>query len=168
MTGLLLTTLLLPLAVALLLLVGRAVFSQSAARKLALVGTLATLVFSLMLASEYMKIPADAAPRSAVQPRFTHALHWLSYSDASQNVAGQPRLQFDFLLGLDGISVSLIVLTTLLTVSCVLISWEAIRDRAPGFYACLLLLEAGLVGVFSAFDVVLFYVFFEFTLVPLF
>jgi len=49
-----------------------------------------------------------------------------------------------------------------------LISWESIRERAAGFYACLLLLEAGLVGVFSSFDLVLFYVFFEFTLVPLF
>src|SRR6185312_10792524 len=48
------------------------------------------------------------------------------------------------------------------------ISWEAISDRAAGFYACLLLLEAGLVGVFTAFDVIQFYVFFEFTLVPLF
>ncbi|MEX0613471.1 MAG: NADH-quinone oxidoreductase subunit M, partial [Pirellulales bacterium] len=61
-----------------------------------------------------------------------------------------------------------IVLTTILTVSCVLISWESIRERAAGFYACLLLLEAGLIGVFCAFDLVLFYVFFEFTLVPLF
>jgi NADH-quinone oxidoreductase subunit M len=77
-------------------------------------------------------------------------------------------LQFDFLLGIDGISLALIVLTTVLTVSCVLISWESIRERAAGFYACLLLLEAGLVGVFCAFDLVLFYVFFEFTLVPLF
>jgi NADH-quinone oxidoreductase subunit M len=72
------------------------------------------------------------------------------------------------LIGLDGISLSLIVLTTVLTVSCVLISWESIRERAPGFYACLLLLEAGLLGVFSSFDVIIFYVFFEFTLVPLF
>ena len=49
-----------------------------------------------------------------------------------------------------------------------LISWESIREREAGFYACLLLLEAGLFGVFSAFDLILFYVFFEFTLVPLF
>jgi NADH-quinone oxidoreductase subunit M len=72
------------------------------------------------------------------------------------------------LLGIDGISLALIVLTTILTVSCVLISWDSIRERAAGFYACLLLLEAGLIGVFCAFDLVLFYVFFEFTLVPLF
>ena len=94
--------------------------------------------------------------------------HWLAYDDSTERVAGRPHLEFDLLIGLDGISLSLILLTTVLTVSCVLISWEAIRDRAAGFYACLLLLEAGLIGVFSAFDTILFYVFFEFTLIPLF
>jgi NADH-quinone oxidoreductase subunit M len=51
---------------------------------------------------------------------------------------------------------------------CVLVSWEAITDRAAGFYALLLLLESGLLGVFAARDVIVFYVFFEFTLIPLF
>jgi NADH-quinone oxidoreductase subunit M len=168
MTGLILTTLLLPLAVAILLLMGRRVFSRGAARKMALVTTLATLVVSLALANEYVHLPADAAPRSPVQPKFSQAFHWLSYADSFDDAGDQPQLQFDFLLGVDGISLSLIVLTTLLTVSCVLISWEAISERAAGFYSCLLLLEAGLVGVFTAFDLIQFYVFFEFTLVPLF
>ena len=62
-----------------------------------------------------------------------------------------------------------ILLTTVLTVSCVLISWESIRERAAGFYACLLLLEAGLDRrVLARSILMLFYVFFEFTLVPLF
>src|SRR3954453_23769906 len=168
MTGLILTTLFLPLAVAILLLVGRRMFSRETARNVAILASLATLVVSLVLANQYVQLPADAAPRSPVQPRFSHAYHWLSYGAKSQDAADQPPLQFDFLLGIDGISLSLILLTTLLTVSCVLISWEAISDRAAGFYACLLLLEAGLVGVFTAFDLIQFYVFFEFTLVPLF
>jgi NADH-quinone oxidoreductase subunit M len=168
MTGLLLTTLFFPLAGAILLLVGPRIFSREAARNFALIASLATLVVSLALAKQYVQLPADAAPRSPVQPRYSQAFHWLSYGTASQNADNQPHLQFDFLLGVDGISLSLIVLTTVLTVSCVLISWEAIRDRAAGFYACLLLLEAGLVGVFTAFDLIQFYVFFEFTLVPLF
>src|SRR3954471_19346760 len=168
MTGLLLTTLFLPLAGAILLLVGRRMFSREGARNFALVASLATLAVSLALAKEYVQLPADAAPRSPVQPRYSQAFHWLSYGDAGQEAGNQPHLQFDFLFGVDGISLSLIVLTTLLTVSCVLISWEAIKDRAAGFYACLLFLEAGLVGVFTAFDLIQFYVFFEFTLVPLF
>jgi NADH-quinone oxidoreductase subunit M len=168
MNGLLLTTLFLPLAVAILLLVGRRVFSREAARQIALFASLTTLVVSLALANQYVQLPTDAAPRSPVQPRYSQAYHWLSYGGTSEEGADQPHLQFDFLLGVDGISLSLIVLTTLLTVSCVLISWEAISDRAAGFYACLLLLEAGLIGVFSAFDLIQFYVYFEFTLVPLF
>jgi NADH-quinone oxidoreductase subunit M len=53
-------------------------------------------------------------------------------------------------------------------VTSVLVSWEAIRDRAGLFYGMLLLLEFGCLGVFAARDIMLFYVFFEFTLIPLF
>ena len=50
----------------------------------------------------------------------------------------------------------------------VLVSWEAISDRPPAFYGLLLLLETGMLGVFAARDIILFYIFFEFTLIPLF
>ena len=57
----------------------------------------------------------------------------------------------------------------MLTVSCVLISWESIREREAGVLRVRCwLLETGLIGVFCAFDLMLFYVFFEFTLIPLF
>ena len=168
MIVLLLITLLMPLAVAVMLLLGRRTFSRGAARSFALLGSLATLAVSLVLASSFVRLPAETGPRAPVQPRVSHAYHWLSYGESVPDTSNQPRMQIDFLFGLDGISLSMIVLTTLLTVSCVLISWNAISDRPAGFYACLMLLEAGLVGVFSAFDIVLFYVFFEFTLVPLF
>src|SRR5690606_31645904 len=56
----------------------------------------------------------------------------------------------------------------LLVVTSVLVSWEAIRDRAAAFYSLLLLLSTGMLGVFAARDVILFYIFFEFTLIPLF
>lgn len=70
--------------------------------------------------------------------------------------------------GIDGISLWLVVLSSLLSVSAVLVSWDAIRERVRGFYSLLLLLQAGMLGVFLSRDVILFYVFFEFTLVPLF
>jgi NADH-quinone oxidoreductase subunit M len=73
-----------------------------------------------------------------------------------------------FSLGLDGLSLWMFGLSALLTVTAVLVSWEAIEDRAPAFYALLLLLESGMLGVFAARDIILFYVFFEFTLIPLF
>src|SRR4051812_4158300 len=169
MSELLLSTLILPLAAALVLLVFRGMFSQSGARQFALVVSLGTFFVSIALANAFFQLPQDpGGPRAPVQPRYSTTYHWLSYGDAAENAPGQPQLQFDFVLGVDGISLVLILLTTVLTVSCVLISWVSIRDRPAGFYASLLLLEAGLLGVFSAFDMIMFYVFFEFTLVPLF
>jgi NADH-quinone oxidoreductase subunit M len=85
---------------------------------------------------------------------------------AGPNETTNFRLEFN--LGLDGISLSLVLLTTLLTLSAVLVSWDSIRQRPAAYYACLLALEAGLLGAFCAFDVILFYAFFEFTLLPLF
>lgn len=77
-------------------------------------------------------------------------------------------VRMEFYLGADGISVLMLMLTAVLTISAVLISWESITDRAVEFYICLLVLEAGMLGAFIAFDLLLFYVFFEFTLIPLF
>jgi NADH-quinone oxidoreductase subunit M len=73
-----------------------------------------------------------------------------------------------FFVGLDGLNLWLVALTTLLMVSAVLISWTSVTERVNEYYAWLLALGAGMVGVFLAFDVILFYVFFELTLVPLF
>jgi len=71
-------------------------------------------------------------------------------------------------LGLDGLSLWMFGLSALLSLTAVLVSWDAITERAAGFYALLLVLESAMLGVFAARDVILFYVFFEFTLVPLF
>jgi NADH-quinone oxidoreductase subunit M len=73
-----------------------------------------------------------------------------------------------FYVGIDGMNVWLILLTAILMVSSVLISWNAVQDRVHEFHAWLLLLGFALVGVFLAFDIILFYVFFELTLLPLF
>lgn len=170
MTVLLLSMLFLPLAAALMLLVMRRSVGQETARQFALIASLATLAASLLLAYQFVQLPVDAGSRtSPVQPRFSIPYHWFTYAAESDDMAERAApLSIELLLGIDGISIALIVLTTVLTVSCVLISWESIRERAAGFYACLLLLEAGLLGVFCSFDLVMFYVFFEFTLVPLF
>jgi NADH-quinone oxidoreductase subunit M len=168
MNSLLLLMLFLPLAAASILLAGRGLFGQDGARKFALAASLGTLVLSLMFANQFRALPPNAGQRAPVEPRFSMGYHWFSYGGAANSESNQAPLEFSFLFGADGISVTLILLTTILSFSGVLISWEAIRDRAAGFYACLLLLEAGLIGVFTSFDLILFYVFFEFTLVPLF
>lgn len=73
-----------------------------------------------------------------------------------------------FHVALDGLSLWLFALSALLTVTAVLVSWTAITERVAEFFAMLLLLETGMLGVFAARDIILFYVFFEFTLIPLF
>jgi NADH-quinone oxidoreductase subunit M len=81
---------------------------------------------------------------------------------------GGSTVNIHFSLGLDGLSLWLFALSALLTVTSVLVSWEAITDRRPTFYGLLLILETGMLGVFAARDIILFYIFFEFTLIPLF
>jgi NADH-quinone oxidoreductase subunit M len=71
-------------------------------------------------------------------------------------------------LGLDGLSLWMFGLSALLSVTAVFVSWDAVKERPVGFYGLLLVLEAAMLGVFAARDLLLFYVFFEFTLVPLF
>ncbi len=173
MVNLLIACLALPLITAVLLLVFRGASVHRGARWAALGSTAATLLVSLALANSFRALPppqatgAAAAAVSPVQPRIEVNYPWLEYFGPSP-AAGAKALRLELRLGLDGISLSLIVLTALLCFSCVLVSWEAVRERETEFYTSLLVLEAGLIGVFSAFDLILFYVFFEFTLIPLF
>jgi NADH-quinone oxidoreductase subunit M len=81
-------------------------------------------------------------------------------------VDGKPAATFFF--GLDGLNVWLVLLTAFLMVPAVLVSWKAVEERINEYYAWLLILGAGMLGVFLSFDVLLFYIFFELTLVPLF
>jgi NADH-quinone oxidoreductase subunit M len=71
-------------------------------------------------------------------------------------------------VGIDGLSLWLIILSTFLTPIAVLLSWRSIKDRSKEFFAFLLLLEFGLVGVFAAWDLFLFYVFWEVVLIPMY
>jgi NADH-quinone oxidoreductase subunit M len=73
-----------------------------------------------------------------------------------------------FYLSADGVGLWLLLLSTFLTPICVLISWHSIEKRVKEFYAFLLLLEFGLIGVFIAQDLFLFYVFWEVSLVPMY
>ncbi len=77
-------------------------------------------------------------------------------------------LYINYALGIDGISVLFVLLTALITVLCVLVSWESIQDKAKEFYIALLVLEGAMMGVFCALDFFLFYVFWEAMLIPMF
>ena len=92
---------------------------------------------------------------------------------------GQVGFQFDidrqwitspnihYHMGIDGISMWLVLLTTFLTPLCVLISWNSIQNRVKEFFVLLLLMETALIGVFTSLDLFLFYFFWEATLIPM-
>jgi NADH-quinone oxidoreductase subunit M len=79
-----------------------------------------------------------------------------------------PGWGVSYALGVDGISLFMVLLTTFTTPLAILGSFNYIKERERAFYALMLLLEAGVVGVFCATDLFLFYVFFELTLVPMY
>src|SRR6185437_9136366 len=79
-----------------------------------------------------------------------------------------PSPEIHYHVAVDGLSLWLLMLSTFLTPICILISWRSIDKRVKEFYAFLLLLEFGLIGVFVALDLFLFYVFWEVSLVPMY
>jgi NADH-quinone oxidoreductase subunit M len=83
------------------------------------------------------------------------------------NVPWIPTPNIHYHMGIDGISVWLVVLTTFLTPLCVLISWNSIHERVKEFFILLLVLETAMIGVFVSLDLFLFYFFWEATLIPM-
>src|SRR5207248_4057658 len=83
------------------------------------------------------------------------------------NVPWIPTPSIHYHMGVDGISMWLVVLTTFLTPLGVLISWKSIHDRVKEFFILFLILETALIGVFVSLDLFLFYFFWEATLIPM-
>jgi len=119
-----------------------------AGRWLALLASLATLALTVPLWAAF-----DAG--SAV-PQLTERLPWI------------PRFDAWYALGVDGISLPLIVLTAFMTVPVVIAAWTVIETRPAEYYAAFLIMEGLMIGVFSATDALLFYFFWEAMLIPMF
>ncbi|MBL9127387.1 MAG: hypothetical protein JNL97_07065, partial [Verrucomicrobiales bacterium] len=85
----------------------------------------------------------------------------------SERMVWVRSLGIEYRLGVDGVSVLLILLTTGLAPLCVLASWNAVATRVKEFVVCLLVMETAMVGVFCALDFVLFFVFWEAMLIPM-
>jgi NADH-quinone oxidoreductase subunit M len=79
-----------------------------------------------------------------------------------------PTLNAQFFVGVDGISMPLILLTTFTTVLVVIAGWKSVEKRVSQYFAAFLILEGAMIGVFAALDAVLFYVFWEVMLIPMF
>jgi len=86
----------------------------------------------------------------------------------TQNIPWIESFKVNYHLGIDGISMPLILLTTFMTVIVVIAGWEVIKDKVEQYMAAFLIMEGLMVGVFSALDAALFYVFWEALLIPMF
>ena len=117
-------------------------------RSVALVTSLATFVISLVLWARF------DATKAGFQ--FEEKLEWV------------PALNIGYHMGIDGISLFFVLLSTLLTPICILASWEAVTVRVKEYMIAFLVLETFMVGMFAALDLALFYVFFEGVLIPMF
>ena len=117
-------------------------------RWIALVITIATFVVSLLL--------LRGTGASGAEFRFEENVNWIGSIGARYH------------LGVDGASLWLVLLTTLLMPIAILSSWTSISKRPLAYYAFLLILESAMIGVFVSLDLLLFYLFFEASLVPMF
>jgi NADH-quinone oxidoreductase subunit M len=116
-------------------------------RTFALIITLLTFVFSLHLIAQFQFGTADF--------QFAIRIPWI------------PEAGIDYQMGVDGVSILLIVLATVLTPLAILSSWS-ISERVKEYFIFMLLLETGMIGVFASLDLFLFYVFWEVMLVPMY
>jgi len=156
---LLLATILLPIVGTILILAAGSRLSDGGrrwARQSALVTTLLVLGLAVVLVSLY---PLASNP-SEMGGFAVLDISWLGGPDRAIDIRAS--------IGLDGLSIWLFAMTGLLMVVAVLVSWEAIRRQAVGYYSLLLMLETGLLGIFVARDIILFCVFCEFTAILLF
>lgn len=142
-------------------------------RRIALLTVIVGFVLSVLVVQNYNpQLKTSDGKPDLLQMRTD--IPWIGSPTASAapGQEAQPAANFGpdirFSLGVDGISLWLIALTGFLMIPAVLVSWEAVTDRPAAFYALMLVLQAGMMGVFSAQDIILFYIFFEFTLIPLF
>jgi NADH-quinone oxidoreductase subunit M len=97
--------------------------------------------------------------------QFDRETHLYQFAELRQWI---PALQLDYAVGVDGISLLMVLLTVILMPLCVLCSWNAVTERLAEFVFVLLLMESAMIGVFVSLNTVLFYVFWEGMLVPMY
>jgi NADH-quinone oxidoreductase subunit M len=105
---------------------------------------------------------------------FVSIFLWVGFDNSTadfqfvEKVAWIPSFGLNYHMGVDGISVFFVILSTFLTPICILASWESIQHRVKEYMIAFLVLETLMVGMFCALDFILFYIFFEAVLIPMF
>ena len=123
-------------------------YSVNAVRWLALMFTVVTFIASIVLVSRF--------DSSAYAMQFYEHVPWV------------PAFNINYSLGVDGISIPLILLTTIITILVIIAGWDISQERIAEYFTAFLILEGLMIGVFCALDAILFYIFFEGMLVPMF
>jgi NADH-quinone oxidoreductase subunit M len=139
------TTIFIPLIGAILILLMR---NEKAIKITGLITGFITFAVSLML---YFNFRTD-----------THNFQF------GEHIPWIPTYNINYTLGIDGITIFLILLTTLLAPICMLCSWTAIKERFKEFLFCILVMETAMIGVFCSLDFILFYIFWEAMLIPMY
>ena len=121
--------------------------SRETARLVALVTTAVSFVLSLIMLVAFNPDAPFGMTADGPDVSFKEHFEWL------------PGVGASYLMGVDGIAVLLIVLTTLLSVIAIVWSWATVNRRTRAYYIALLLLETGMFWVFIALDLFLFYIF---------
>ena len=133
--------------------------------------------FILMMRGEEEAVARNARWAALLTSLITFALSVLIWTGFDTKYDGfqfiekldwLPALHIDYVVGVDGISLFFVLLSTLLTPICILSSWEAIHTRVKEYMLAFLVLETMMVGMFCALDLILFYVFFEAVLIPMY
>ncbi|MEJ8803489.1 complex I subunit 4 family protein [Pontibacter sp. H249] len=132
---------------------------QQPVRVVALSGTIVQLVLALLL---YFRFDGTAFANGQTGYQFVEKLNWIGFSLGSLG-----RLQIDYFVGVDGVSIGLVLLTGIIGVIGVISSWT-ITKNIKGYFLLYLLLMASVMGCFLALDFFLFYLFFEFMLLPMY
>ncbi|HXX53601.1 MAG TPA: NADH-quinone oxidoreductase subunit M, partial [Thermodesulfovibrionales bacterium] len=96
---------------------------------------------------------------------FDKSTHLMQFVEKHQWI---PDWNITYSLGIDGISVLFVLLSTLVTILCVLISWNSIKTKLKEFYIAILVMEGAMIGVFSSLDFFLFYLCWEAMLIPMY
>ncbi len=130
-------------------------FAGAKARWVALVTSVGTLAMSMWFLGTFLN-------GNPLDYRFVESYHWLTFATTNGG-----SLAVNYTVGIDGISLPFLFLSAILSVATVIYHWEERKDAA-GFFGLVALTNAGLLGVFVSLDVLLFFVFWEIVLIPMF
>ena len=148
--------------------IGAVLPNPRAAKTWALCVSLATALVALILVFQFDWHAPATTTAQATQLRYGPTVNASNPDAAPTGSLSLPVIGASFNLGADAISLWLVILTVFLTPLAIAASFESIQERPKEYYAWMLVLLACMLGVFIARDVLLFYVFFELTLIPMF